>query len=268
MINIHCALMCEAKPLIHALKLKHVAVPVFRLYENDSARLIVSGVGKANAAAAVAYMHGRHAEEASPWLNVGVCGAGEAELGEVFLVNKVTEASSGKTWYPPQVLNASIPSSSLISYEHASADYSHDSLMDMESAGFCEISSRFVTGETAQLVKVVSDNKYAGSENISEKYVEKLIESRVGELLTILDSLGDVNEPLIMDARVKQAHEETMSRWHVTAYQSKQLQRMLEQYFALHPDEQIMPEEYVLQRSSRFAVVWLQNYLNAMVLNL
>ncbi len=56
MIRFVVALYSEAKPLVAHYKLSLVPGP-FRIYRNEQAAVVVSGIGKAAAAAATSYLH-------------------------------------------------------------------------------------------------------------------------------------------------------------------------------------------------------------------
>ena len=93
-VNFVVALMAEAKPYINRLKLqpesRHKA---FKVYVNDKVNLVVSGIGRNNAAAAAAYLgaHSAPAGSVSLWLNVGIAGHKTQPMGAVVVAHKVIE---------------------------------------------------------------------------------------------------------------------------------------------------------------------------------
>ena len=77
--------------------------------ENQPVRIILTGQGSVMAAAAVsgaASFFGIRAEDAI--INVGTC-AGDYEPGQVFICNKITEAATGRTFYPDMILRSGLP---------------------------------------------------------------------------------------------------------------------------------------------------------------
>ena len=87
------ALHCEAKPVIDHYRLKkspqHRA---FDLFHNDEMCSVISGIGKNAVAAATAWMGGlQHASHSLCWINLGVAGTAEKELGEIFSLNKINQ---------------------------------------------------------------------------------------------------------------------------------------------------------------------------------
>ena len=81
----------------------------FDVFTNDSIRLVITGVGEINAAAAVSNIGGAYGiSPDDEILNVG-CGAGFSSdicLGSIFLGNKLTEQMTGRTFYPDMLMKA------------------------------------------------------------------------------------------------------------------------------------------------------------------
>ncbi len=101
LLNIICALDCEAKPLIQKYQLKkNYHSTVFALYSNQDQgiSLIVSGVGKIKMAASVSYLH--QLNGANSFVNIGIAGSGENEVGEVLIAHKIKDSATGITSYP------------------------------------------------------------------------------------------------------------------------------------------------------------------------
>jgi len=105
------ATMLEAKPFIESIPLEQVERKPFSLYKNNNTFLILSGIGKANAAMATVYA----CQKLKPGciFNLGAAGATDFTypLGEIFHVVKVLEFDrpefkSGKPhMHTPSILN-------------------------------------------------------------------------------------------------------------------------------------------------------------------
>ena len=112
MIYIFSAFYAEAKNIIDHYGLKKEKSPEmvrFDVFANESIRLVITGVGEINAAAAVSNIGGAYGiSPDDEILNVG-CGAGFSSdicLGSIFLGNKLTEQMTGRTFYPDMLMKA------------------------------------------------------------------------------------------------------------------------------------------------------------------
>lgn len=121
MITIYCALYAEAQYLIQHYELKKATESRhFQIFFNEKRkiRLVITGVGKLNATVAIAEISTIYppAEE-DLMVNYGSCAAegmlmpeeGEGgggtcvPLGSIIMVNKLTDAESGRTFYPDMI---------------------------------------------------------------------------------------------------------------------------------------------------------------------
>lgn len=104
MITLYCALYPEARELIRVFQLKKESgqkrFPVFSDRERGI-RLVITGVGAIAAATAVAEISSRDLPTAEDLLvNYGSCASADGEPGEVYLCNKLTDAQTGRAYYP------------------------------------------------------------------------------------------------------------------------------------------------------------------------
>ncbi|TGK28153.1 phosphorylase [Leptospira gomenensis] len=199
MIFISVALFPEAKPLIQILGLKISRESnVFPVYRNETHILTVSGIGKVFSAASVAFLLAKYEKEISPtsWIfNFGICGAPKESFrtGESYLVNKVTDASTGKNYFPDILFRSDLPESDLITYDKpVFADQISElpnTLVDMEASGFFQTSRKFFTSERIRIVKTVSDHferiRTTEESNAAEK-ISETITTSLPNLVSIL----------------------------------------------------------------------------------
>ena len=191
-IFIFCALACEAKPLIAHFGLKKLPPPnVFDIYQHESIVLSITGVGKANMAAGVAYTLATVKAPTHPILiNIGIAGHRSAALGSLFAAEKISDFDSARHYFPqllPHGLCATLP---LETVSQPRQDYAPDILYDMEASAFYEIAVRFTTSELILTLKVVSDNQDAGITQINAVLVSAWITAHfdtVERLLVLLD---------------------------------------------------------------------------------
>ena len=97
------ALKSEAKPIISHFKLDHQSGnSIFPIYRNDKLghSLIVSGVGQINAAAATTYLASE--SDAPPWaawINLGIAGSMDGEIGKLYQGIKITNPTKEKVFF-------------------------------------------------------------------------------------------------------------------------------------------------------------------------
>jgi len=85
------ATMLEAKPFVLEMSLKQIRKKPFPLFQNDQILLIISGIGKANAAMATAYSCLKF--KPACICNLGAAGAAHSgyDLGEIYHIGKIVE---------------------------------------------------------------------------------------------------------------------------------------------------------------------------------
>ena len=97
MLNLVVATIPEAKPIIKFFNLKqNKLISEFKIFENyqKTISLIISGIGKINAASAVTYLALKSKKiKNNIWLNIGIAG-GKEDIGKLFMINKSIDYSS------------------------------------------------------------------------------------------------------------------------------------------------------------------------------
>ena len=161
MVNLVVALNAEARAIVEHFPLKRLPTrDRLPIYEGNQFRLIVSGMGRVAVAAATAYLRATFSESKSEgWLNVGVAGHPNLEVGTARLVHKIVEAASGRRWYPVFADKPPCESEVLHTVDAPVEDYPDDVLYDMEASAFFATAVAFSTAELVHCFKVVSDNR-------------------------------------------------------------------------------------------------------------
>lgn len=239
MIRLVTALAAEARPIVSHWRLTAAGDGHLTRFEGDGLELVVSGIGSAAAAAAVGYLAGRgeargpgldgqdRHRQAIGWINVGIAGHRDHELGSAWLAAKVVEQSSGRAWYPPLTIQAPCPGAVVRTVAKVERALVEDGLYEMEAAGFYSTATRFATAELVQVLKVVSDNRLTPPERLTRQSVGELIEGAI----PALESLIDGTRRLASEVAVRLAPPEQLpaflERWHFTVTQRRQLERLL-----------------------------------------
>jgi len=161
------ATMLEAKPFVFGLSLKQTRKVPFRLFQNDEFLLIISGIGKANAAIATAYICLKF--KPSCICNLGAAGTTNTgyDLGEIFHIQKIVEPDrpdlkTGKPCVHKPDLLAGFDTTILATSDRAVLDPEERKamsktadLIDMEGASVVQACRTFQ--EKCYLFKFVSD---------------------------------------------------------------------------------------------------------------
>lgn len=241
-LNWVVALMPEAQVVIDAFQLRRIESKsgVFPVYEarDGAVRLVISGIGKVNAAAATAVL----ASTAEPgqrgggWINFGIAGCSESRFGTSVLASKITDGGTGRSWYPVATWpkRCDLPRLILTTVERPVFDYSRvDGLVEMEAAGFYPIALRQSSVELAQVVKVVSDDPDHPVAQLKRETVAGLCAEAWPGLQVWLDAFREI---LVEESR-RAADPEGLSRWlsryRFSVTQQHQLKRLLQEWEAL-----------------------------------
>ncbi len=132
----------------------------FDLYRGDNMACIISGTGKVASSAACAWIAARYEDEASiAWINLGIAGAAQHDLGTLFSLHQVIDADDGHRYYPAPAIKGELEGSACMTLSQPSEDYREDCLFDMEASGFMYASLRFSSAELIKSFKIVSDNR-------------------------------------------------------------------------------------------------------------
>ena len=196
MLFITTAMQPEARPLIAGLGLKkNHRIARFRVYDSPGCALIVSGTGKVRSAVATTFLLTHyHASPEDFWVNIGVCGAGEAgtETGSVFLINRIADHESGRELFPDILYEHDFAEEAIETFS-APVAYADNAdldirLVDMEASGAFEAARFFLPPHRAAVIKVVLDCLEPGS--VSREDVEAVMRSVTDRLVSWLRRIG------------------------------------------------------------------------------
>ncbi|MEJ2309678.1 MAG: hypothetical protein P8Z78_10230 [Gammaproteobacteria bacterium] len=268
MILFLTAFDAEARPLIDRFRLKRQPDQGFHVYAGDDAWLVVSGPGKASAAAATAHLHGRAGfPENAAWINIGIAGHRDLAQGEARLVHKLTDGATGRNWYPAITVHAPWDSLALVTLDRPDTEYAHDALVDMEASGFMETALRFSTGELVHCVKVVSDNCDNPAAIPKAPQVHAWIGPQMDAVERFAGMLLELAGILAPPAALLENIERLTAAMHVTTSQRNRLRHQLQQWHALHGDAPL-PDEVGAAQNARTLLESLQAALDAAQLEL
>ena len=195
MIFIFVALYCEAEPLIRRYGLKADGRNPFGGFASGDGRMkvILTGIGKTNAAAAVSYVCASDNVTPSDLLvNIGTCAGGRNRDG-AYLINAVRDDDTGRMYYPDMLYDTGLPESqvttvSVVATEEITSS-DGDMLWEMEASGFCDAARIFMPPHRVALIKAVSDRGSDDAADITEEILQNTIDSSIDEISHALDVL-------------------------------------------------------------------------------
>lgn len=210
MIYIFSAFYAEAKNIIDHYGLKKEKSPEmvrFDVFVNESIRLVITGVGEINAAAAVSNIGGAYGiSPDDEILNVG-CGAGFSSdicLGGIFLGNKLTEQMTGRTFYPDMLMKANFRECEIVTVARVLNEGCDSVVYDMEAAAVYQAAAFFVGPHRMHFIKLVSD---AG---------ERIDQSKITELFALQeDKICGYIDRILSACADKAPMDDTQSSWNM-----------------------------------------------------
>lgn len=218
MIYIFSAFYAEAKNIIDHYGLKKEKSPEtvrFDVFANDSIRLVITGVGEINAAAAVSNIGGAYGISSDDEiLNVG-CGAGfgnETCLGSIFLGNKLTEQMTGRTFYPDMLMKTNLMECEIVTVARVLNEGSDSVVYDMEAAAVYQAAAFFVGPHRMHFIKLVSD----AGERIDQSKITELFALQEEKICGYIDMLLSVGgNKASMDDKTKGKNTVAESAWNI-----------------------------------------------------
>lgn len=249
MIAFVVALPAEAEPLARHYRLEPFA-DALPWYRRDDVALVVSGVGKAEAAAATGYLHARTGEiPFGVWLNVGIAGHRSRAPGDLLVAHTVSDQASGKRWYPVDLGGPRLDRIEVRTVDRPETSFDLDVAYDMEASGVFPTAVRWSSAELVQAIKIVSDNAETGFTRLTAQAIGELIEGRLDGIVAMADhcrGLASDLEPL-RTGRVEGLLDAYRHRWRFTTTEVRRLRRLLLRWEALDPGGEHAPAAPLLE---------------------
>jgi hypothetical protein len=208
----------------------------FRVYAHESGLrwLVISGVGKVAAAAAVAHLAAVSAARPEHgWINLGLCGHSDGEVGQLFRANKLIDVGSGRAFYPPLITESSCPLATLHTVDQPSSDYPEPGMYDMEASGFYASACRYSSQELIQIFKIVSDTPAAPLRRYEKTEVSAWIGGGLDDLESAIAGLLELSEEEAQRLADPRGLAAFLGNWHFSETQQIQLHRLLCRWGAL-----------------------------------
>lgn len=194
MITVFIAMKQEAAPLIERLSLKHTSSPIFETYENERIRLIITGLGKINAASAAGFCLGRYGKD-THYINYGTAAGDNTQIGQTFFAAQIIDEASGREYFPdiadhsfPHVSLHTVDKPILISNSPESISEKLP-IYDMEAFGIFSALKNAVTPDRITIIKTVTDS---GTPDFSK--TKQMLENSADTVCDYIEKLADETE--------------------------------------------------------------------------
>jgi len=202
MFYILTALSSEARPLIDFYKLKKIEDKPFFIFANEEQNilLIVSGIGEEKALISTTYLLTKYKTDKDSFLlNIGIAGGSQnLEIGDIFLINKLTDLENQKSFFPDMNFKFDLKESSIFSVKTPQIGEiknisENNYLVDMESVGVFKASNYFLDTSSLIFIKIISDNLKSNQiSQINNKKIEELISKHVHKIDEVISTLKKV----------------------------------------------------------------------------
>ena len=251
MIYLFTAFYAEAQCVIAHYKLKKdTAHTHFQLFENEELkiRLILTGAGNIAAACAVSGTFGEFPPgKGDSLVNIGSAAADANDPsvrdGEIFLCNKITEQTTGRTFYPDVIYRHPFAEAEIVTqavpYRGANETQDPENragarLYDMEAAAVYQAGAYYFGPHQMTFLKVVTDHGVAGDGKTGQpEQIGQKIAAQEEAVCAYIDSLRRITEEAAEECGcgAKQDEEETdIRRLTEDLHASKTMEAMVRQH--------------------------------------
>ncbi len=270
MLRFVVALEAEARPIIERYRLtRDGAAGAFSIYRRDEVALVVSGIGKAAAAAATSYLHLiTGGSQDAVWLNVGIAGHGTRPVGETILAHKVVDHGSGRAWYPPLVVTPPCATDLVTTVDQPERELASPGAFEMEASGFVATAGRFASSELVHCLKVVSDGPSARLEQLTARAVRRLVGKSLSAVGAMAEACGALSNELCRLDAEPAGLAECLDRWHFTVTEERELRRQLRRRRTLAPERPLPLDAVAASARGKEVNRCLRTWLDELPVNL
>lgn len=183
-------------------------------------------------AGAVAYAMAYFRPVSPVLVNIGIAGHGDSCLGGCYLANAITDANTGKIFYPQLPFEVPCETKSIVTCSKPSNAYDADCLYDMEASGFYELAMKFTTTELGHCLKIVSDNRQIPWQAIDRSDVEYWISEKISLIEDIIDTLCRLRT-LGVKPFPERLYRDLLASYHFSVTNALRLRTLLTKWSAL-----------------------------------
>jgi len=238
------ALKEEAEIIITQFQMSLLTqITVFPIFKNFDGThwLILSGIGRHNAAAATIYLYEKSkAPKWTSWINIGIAGCGKGNYGNLCLVDKIINNSNSKTTFPDTMKRSILARMELLTTDVLITNYNSKELIDMEGAAFYDVASKIASRELIGLLKVISDGPSNDIKKLNKSNIYNLIKFNISDINNVISyyELLSLTEKKIINK--SDLFFKIFNQWHFTVSQKYQLDSLVRRINTFGDNEKIM----------------------------
>jgi hypothetical protein len=180
-------------------------------------------------------------------------------LGDLFLIDKIIDVDSQKSWYPSLIFTPPCLAGSIQTSSKPQLNYDPPHLCDMEASAFYETAVRFSSSELILCLKVISDNQLSPVENIQAKQVAALIAAHLSTIESLLACIAALAERITTPE--SGLFEQLLQRYHFTVNERMQLKNRLSRWNVVTNHQSLEFDETRLH-SGKDVLRWLELRIN------
>ena len=246
MIYITCALSAEARLFLDYYKLKQYTSLPFKVYESESVKLIITGIGYTNALLATTALLAHFTPSKNDiFLNIGIAAAPtQYPLNSLVVAHKLLYNEN--TFYPDVLFSHNHEEADLRSVDLAQS-YTSDTLVDMEAYGVFQAASRFLHLQQISIIKIISD--HFNPESVTKDSILKNFTSNKNDIFELIQQIQAVqNNPIPFNG-----NELMLINKHQEIFTKSQAQQFLDACYFFHlKHKNVLPlQEISLLKSKR-----------------
>lgn len=229
---------------------------------NSGNWLIISGVGQINAGAATEYLSEVSVVRSSMvWVNVGIAGSSRGNYGDLFLVDKIIQASTNKCFYMGTVVKTILKKSVLLTVDKPISNYNEVELVDMEGAAFANIASKISFRELVLVMKVVSDGPTQSADKITAQSASELISRNFSSIIEHVKKMTVLAKMEEVRFFTPGMYFDILKKWHFSVSQAHDLKKLVTRWQVAKPSIDVINRINMLS-SSREVIACLEENLN------
>ncbi len=233
MIHFIVATIKEARPLIDFYKLKKKnSSSQFQIFLNQNISLTVSKIGKINSAISVCHTFFELGKKNNQiWINFGLAGIKNLNIGELILVDKVVDNDSNKQFFPYLIKDLKIKQKSCVTFSRQNEKLDKF-LSDMECSGFFQSSSIFSSKELIHSIKMISDNEFESINFSNDQQIYNIVNERICDIDEFVNKIWKTwDEFYKKDHNLNYEIDKTIKKLKPTFYQKHKLTKLIRLYF-------------------------------------